>query len=226
MIKRNRICISIIVIISIFSILIISENNKFFINIIDEKFQIQNSYEYTDNISVNGISYSLAKKQNINGMPKNMILAQNNKNNKLLWEYCNETYNGQLKKITYLNGMIYAVGSEYNKNYGTEKLMIISLNASTGSLNWKYYNDSFKYSRLNTMAIFHDTIYCAGYESNNALILSLNLNGTLKRKYILNDSNISEIKNIKFKNDSLFCEAKTWNNKNVSLVLQINQIDS
>ena len=225
MIKKNKIYIIIMVIFSLFSIvIIISENNKLF-NLFDEKFQITTSNDYADNIIVNNTSYFAGKKQNINEVPKAVIYSFNNTNNNVLWEYYNETYQySQLRKISYLNGIVYAVGSEYNNKYGTEKLMVLSLNASSGALNWKYYNDSFKFSRLNTVATSQDTIYCAGYESHNALIISLNLNGTLKDKYLVNDSNISEIKNINIINDSLYCEATCWDNKNTSLVLPLKQI--
>lgn len=221
MTKKNNICIILIIIVSLFSIVIICENNKF-IKLIDDKFQLQGSYDYEDNLSINDVSYIVGKKQNNNGLPKAVVSSFNNTNQDFLWEYYNETYQySQLKKVTYLNGVVYAVGSEYNHEYGTEKLMILSLNASTGNLNWKYYNDSFKFSRLNTVVIYKDTLYCAGYESNNALIISLNLNGSLKRKYLINDSNISEIKSIEINNDSLYCLVKSWNNKNNSLVLPI-----
>lgn len=218
MIKKNYILLTIIIV-SIFSLLIISENNNF----VDEKLQMQNPYVYSDNITIDNISYRVGKKQNMDGVSKAVISAFNI-NNKFLWEYYNETsQNSQLRKITYLNGTIYAVGSEYNAKFGTEKLMILSLNASAGSLNWKYYNDSFKFSRLNTVAISQNIIYCGGYESNNALIVYLTLDGNLKGKYIINDSNISEIKNIEIKNNSLYCDAKTWNNENTILIINNEQ---
>lgn len=223
--RKNKICVIVIIILSLLSIILISQNNKI-IKLTDDKIQIQSVYDYEDNVSVNNVLYLAGKKQNANGIPKAVISTFNNTNNNLLWEYYNETCQySQLKKITYLNGILYAVGSEYNQKYGTEKLMILSINASTGNLNWKYYNNSFKFSRLNTLALSQDTIYCAGYESNKALIISLSLNGTLKGKYLINDSNISEIKSIEFKNDSLYYVAKSWDNKNTSLVSPINQIN-
>lgn len=223
--RKNKIYVIVIIIFSLVSIVLISQNNKI-IKLEDDKIQIQSSYDYEDNISVNNVSYIVGKKQNTNKISKAVISSFNKTNNNLLWEYYNETYQySQLNKITYLNGILYAVGSEYNQKYGTEKLMALSINASTGNLNWKYYNDSFKFSRLNAVTISQDTIYCAGYESDRALIISLNLNGTLKGKYIINDSNISEVKTIEFKNDTLYFVVKSWDNKNSSLVLPINQIN-
>ncbi len=222
MIKKNTIYIIMIVIISLFSIVILSERN-IVIEISNETIQTQ-THIYKDNISINNISYKVGEKENNTGVPKAVISAFSN--DALKWEYYNETYQySQLRKIKYLNDTLYAVGSEYNNQYGTEKIMILSLNASTGTLNWKYYNDSFKFSRLNTLTIYNNTLYCGGYESNNALIMSLTLNGTLKGKNIVNNSNMSEIKEITFKNNELCCEAKLWNNKSINLALPITQIN-
>ena len=222
---KNKIYIIVIIIVILLSMVIISENNKI-VKLTADKFQKQSNFDYEDTIIINDISYNTGKKQDDNGISKALISSFNITNNNFLWEYYNETYQySQLRKITYLNGIVYAVGSEYNHNYGTEKLMVLSLNASNGVLNWKYYNDSFKFSRLNTVAISQDTLYCAGYESNKALIIFLSLNGILKGKYLINDSNISEIIDIDFKNDSLYCEAKRWDNTNTSLVLPINKIN-